>query len=710
MFEEEKVIEQQHFEEVREFIKKDTVRLTALAENYRENIRAMGKKYNEDNPYGGMYSEDVQSNKELTDIHAEMQNAMILAEEAKNDLYFYRKLINEPYFARIDFTPVKTGKTKKIYIGLKTLQDPDTYDLLVCDWRAPISTLFYEDYDGEAWFDAPSGRIYGDILLKRQFRFENGELKYFIDCDLKIDDDILREVLSSQSGDKLKVIVNSIQREQNRAIRYSDSKNLLVTGPAGSGKTSVGFHRLAYLLYRNRNELKSAETVMFSNNDIFSSYVADIIPELGEMPINYASFYSVFRAEIPAYRTGDYYALADELINKSEIRKESVRIKFSDEFQEYLKITADEFVPEFSDVTLFDETVIKGETILERFLSDSEIAPLLRGERLCTFADGIIDEYFIVHNDEIRVIIDEDTDIDEDTSKAVKLKRRILKQETSRMIKDSLNFDPVVIYCKALFKYVKENGENENVSQLTAEKLKSGTLLFEDALCIVRLKQHLGTAAVIPSVKHVLIDEAQDLCILQHEIIRTMFPRASYTLLADSNQAIIPEVNTTDTDILSKLYGTNNINLNKSYRSTAPINKFALSLLPENRRYDIFERDGEDVEFIESKSVIEDVKKKLSEYSKKSANVAIITKTAETARCIYAELKEDFENLILCDNKSAELSNAPCVMNLALTKGLEFDSVIITDTDGTFCNEENRRYLYMAVTRALHRLTVVVSC
>ena len=131
----------------------------------------------------------------------------------------------------------------------------------------------------------------GKLSLKRQYKFQNGELKGFVNSDIKIDDDILRDVLSSSSGEHLKVIVNSIQREQNKAIRYSDSKNLIVYGPAGSGKTSVGFHRIAYLLYRNRRELISSEIVMFSNNDIFSSYVADIIPELGEMPINYASFF-----------------------------------------------------------------------------------------------------------------------------------------------------------------------------------------------------------------------------------------------------------------------------------------------------------------------------------------------------------------------------------------------------------------------------------
>lgn len=702
MAENEMILEREYAEEVKSFIKKDSERLSEYVENCFKLIKEQGGKFNDDNPNGGMYS-----GMELTELHYEMQNEMLRAEEAKNDIWFYRKLINEPYFARVDFTPDKTGRKRKAYIGLKTLQDPETYDALVCDWRAPVASLFYEDFEGRAFFEAPAGRIEGELSLKRQYKFKDGELKYYVDSSLKIDDDILRDVLSEQSGDGgLKVIVNSIQREQNKAIRYSESKNLLVTGAAGSGKTSVGFHRLAYLLYRNRKELSSAETVMFSNNDIFSSYVADIIPELGEMPINYSSFYSIFSAELPAYSCGDYYSLAEALITGNKEREKSAEIKLGRDFLRKLKEAAAAFVPSFKDLEFLDRTVITADELLERFSGDGEAAtPVLRGERLIEFANSKIDDHFTLYRREIYKILDKETQLDEDTNRYVVLKRRLFKQDAARMIQDALNFDTVVIFSKALKEYIKETGADPCIKRATEKALKKGELLFEDALCAVRLKQFLGTAAHVPLVKHILIDEAQDLSLLQHEIIKDMFPKASYTLLADSNQAILPQVNTADLSELSRLYNADVLNLNKSYRSTAPINKYALSLLDESKRYGIFERDGEEVEILNGYVKV-NIRRALKEFLGKSKNIAIIAKTSERAERIYNDLKDAFPGISLCSSNSGTTGEGACVISLALTKGLEFDSVIVADVKGDFSGDENKRFLYMAVTRALHRLAI----
>lgn len=703
MLENEKINEERYFENVKTFILSESKRLEEFVESCFELVKKQGAKFNEDNPNGGMYS-----GTELTELHYEMQNEMLRAEEAKNDIWFYKKLVKEPYFARVDFVSDRTGRAQKIYIGLKTLQDPDTYETLVCDWRAPVSSLFYEDFPcGRAYFEAPAGKMEGELTLKRQYKFKDGKLLYFVDSDIKIDDDILRDVLSEQSGDGgLKVIVNSIQREQNAAIRYSDSKNLLVTGAAGSGKTSVGFHRLAYLLYRNRKELTSAETVMFSNNDIFSSYVSDIIPELGEMPINYSSFYSVFEAELPSYKISDYYALADELIEKNEVREKSVRLKFNKSFFKALEKAVDEFVPSFNDIMFFEDTALEKSELSERFLSIKSTAPALRADKLCDYAYTRIDDFFTINKDKISEKIDRMTGIDEDTNAVVRQKRRFLKQDAARMIKSALEFDPVVIYCRALYPYLEKNGDDGSVAYLTRLSLKNGRLLFEDALGAVRVKQLMGSAAVIPSVKHILIDEAQDMCILQHMIIKDMFPKASYTLLADKNQAILPQVNTASTEVLANIYDANVLNLNKSYRSTAQINRYALSLLPDTARYDIFERDGEELKIFESNNVISDIKACLKSFTEKSGNVAVITKTSAEAKKLYYEIKADFPNAVLCSSDSGSVNSGISVISLALTKGLEFDSVIVADTDGTFKKEGSESLLYMAVTRALHRLAI----
>ncbi len=683
--------------EVQTFLDEEIVRLKELIAEHRASVKEQGEEFNRDNPSGGMYS-----GMELTELHYEMKQKMQQAADAEYDIYFYKKLRNSPYFARVDFKGDTARFPTSVYIGLRTLQEHDSFQILVCDWRAPVASLFYEDFEGEASFDAPGGKISGDLLLKRQFKFKNGELAYYVDSDVKIDDDILRDVLSSSSGEHLKVIVNSIQREQNKAIRYTDSENLLVLGPAGSGKTSVGFHRLAYLLYRNRTELSSAEIIMFSNNDIFSSYVADIIPELGEMPINYSSFYNIFAAELPTVRTGDYYSLAECIMNGDKRRTKGAKIKLSSDFIEYLENAANCFQPEFSSVTLFDDIIISSEQLLERFMFDSENSQKSRGERLVSYVQGVIDEYFLVNKKDIYKKLDEDSEIDEDTSKLLKSKRREVKQNVTEMIRSAVLVDPIKIYFMLLEEYSKLINCPELLD--TKEALARGTVEFEDALGVVYVKTVLGTAAVLTGVKHILIDEAQDMSLIQHKLILRMFPRAKVTLLADINQAIVPELNFTEKDALAELYSAQVLSLNKSYRSTKEINSFALDLLPEECQYEIFERSGEEVEIITEKE--KEFKKTVEDYAQNSPSTCIITRTVKEAVEVHKTLKPKIKNLRLCDNKSCELSHDPIVMPLALTKGLEFDNVIVYDNNGTFSGEENKKYLYMASTRALHKLTV----
>ena len=697
MFEKDMKLEEQKFFEVRDFLDSEIVRLGALIKEYRDDIKEQGEDFNRDNPNGGMYSK-----MELTEIHYDMEKKMIYSEEAAMDIAFYKKLRLAPYFGKVVFRPRNSRNEKTVYIGLRTLQDPQSFEMFVCDWRAPVSALFYDDFDGEAYFDAPRGRITGELMLKRQFKFSGGELTYYVDSDLKIDDDILRDILSSSSGEHLKVIVNSIQREQNKVIRYSDNENLLVLGPAGSGKTSVGFHRIAYLLYRNRTELTSGEVIMFSNNDIFSSYVADIIPELGEMPINYASFYSIFAAEIATANVGDYYSLADDVINGNEERLQSASFKMSKEFLSYLDEAVEDIDPQYEDVKVCDRVIISGEALTQRFIEDTENSRKSRGERLASYVQGVIDEYFINNHKELYAVVDEDTSIDEDTAKLVKKLRRQIKGEAVEMIRRATIVDPVVIY----FTVLKSFAEKNNMPHLldSAKSLSYGVVEFEDALGVLYVKSILGTLAVLTGVKHILIDEAQDLSFVQHTIIKKMFPRAKVTLLADTNQAILPGLNTVDREALAKMYDAKIMSLNKSYRSTKQVNSFAIELLDKEERYDIFERDGEAVDFISGNT--EDLASSVKNECEKGKTIAIITKTSHDARNIYKALKRSVENLRLCDNKSCEMGNAPVVMPLALTKGLEFDRVIVVDENGSFTDEKNKRFLYLASTRALHKLNI----
>lgn len=697
MFSEDMIAEERKFNEVRSFLEGEIVRLNALIEEYKEDIKTQGRDFNMDNPNGGMYS-----GMELTEIHHDMQRKMFYSQQAANDIAFYQKLKDSPYFARVDFKIEGALKPRTVYIGLKNLQDPETFEIYVCDWRAPIASLFYEDFEDKAFFDAPKGRIYGDLLLKRQYKFKDGCLYYYVDSDVKIDDEILRDVLSSSSGEHLKVIVNSIQREQNKAVRYTDNENLLVVGPAGSGKTSVGFHRLAFLLYRNRNEISSAEIVMLSNNDIFSSYVADIIPELGEMPINYASFYSIFAAEIPTVEVSDYYALADEVISGNKQREACAAIKMSTEFMAYIEEKGQALTPQFADICYKGHLILSADALLQRYLQDGDSTAKNRGERVSMYAQTVIEEFFFENKKMVYAELDDETSIDEDTGKLLKKAKRDVKAAAVEMIRHATIFDPVNAYFNILAEYARVINRPELTK--TAESLQMGYVEFEDALGIVFLKTVLGTAAVLSGVKHILIDEAQDFSLIQHEILKKMFPQARVTLLADTNQAIVEGINTVNQEQLAEIYGAKTIKLNKSYRSTEQINEFAVSLLPENAKYEIFKRSGEPVSL--AKGAVSDLAALLLKETQERPTLAVITKTANQARELHKKLVKMVPGLRLCDNKSCEISNAPVVMPLALTKGLEFDCVVVFDDEGCFTNEDNEKYLYLASTRALHKLNV----
>ncbi len=697
MFSEDMIAEERKFNEVRSFLESEIVRLNALIEEYKEDIKSQGRDFNMDNPNGGMYS-----GMELTEIHHDMERKMFYSQQAANDIAFYQRLKDSPYFARVDFKMEGALKPRTVYIGLKNLQDPETFEIYVCDWRAPIASLFYEDFEEKAFFDAPKGRIYGDLLLKRQYKFKDGCLYYYVDSDVKIDDEILRDVLSSSSGEHLKVIVNSIQREQNKAVRYKDNENLLVVGPAGSGKTSVGFHRLAFLLYRNRNELSSAEIVMLSNNDIFSSYVADIIPELGEMPINYASFYSIFAAEIPTLEVSDYYSLADEIIGGNKEREASACVKMSAELMAYLEKKGQALTPQFADICYNGHLILSADVLLKRYELDGEGTAKSRGERISIYAQTAIEEFFFENKKLLYGEMDEETSIDEDTTKLLKKAKRDAKAAAVEMVRGATLFDPVNAYFNILAEYASE--KNQPSLTKSAESLQKGYIEFEDALGIVFLKTVLGTAAVLSGVKHILIDEAQDFSLIQHEILKRMFPQARVTLLADTNQAIVEGINTINQEQLADLYGAKTIRLDKSYRSTEQINEFAVSLLPEAAKYEIFKRNGEPVGFVkgDTSALAELMLKEMQERS----TMAIITKTAQQARELYKRLVKSVSGLRLCDNKSCAISNAPVVMPLALTKGLEFDCVVVFDDEGCFTKEGNEKYLYLASTRALHKLNI----
>ncbi len=680
--------ELEYLDLVQNFMDREIVKLQNLSVELEELAIKEGRKFALDDPYRAVYG-----GIDLTELHYSIERKMIKSETAKQDAYFLQGLKNHPYFARVDFKE-DDYPVEKFYIGLKSLFDEKEIAPYVYDWRAPVAGLFYEDFDSKAYFDAPSGRIEGEILSKRQYKFEKGELVYCFDSDIKIDDYILQQALSETSTDRLKVIVSSIQKEQNKAIRFGADKNLIVCGPAGSGKTSVGFHRIAYLLYRHRNNLSSAEVVMFTGSDIFASYVSDIIPELGEAPISDFNFYALLDSDV---LTTDYYEQAEAIIEKEKNREDFAKIKNSDKFISFVENHIKRCNIGFSDFSLYDDLVFSGNELTELLRKKTKTSAFdERLEIITEFATEKINRYFSDSYEKIYAVADEQSSILDDTGEYIEAMKKQILSDVKEKLRQELDVNDYNTLAD-----IYKNYDNGILFEPYIKDLQNNKIKFEDAMLVLYIRCLMGKMDQQNKVRHVLIDEAQDFSILQHRIIRHIYPKARFTILTDSNQAIVPSINSADINELAELYSAEILKLQKSYRSTKQISNFAQKFLP-SADYETFERNGEEPEIIESSDIFSDVK---SAIKNAEGSVCVITKTSPTARKIFNKLIIDTD-VELYDDKNKIFGNQPAVMPVVYTKGLEFDNVIIVDENNEFDGKENNPYLYMAATRALHKLTI----
>lgn len=686
-------------EKVQDFIDKEIVRLVNLSDELEGKILDEGRKFTLDNPYASCYG-----GLELTEHQFGLERKIQKSENAKYEAEFLKKLRSHPYFARIDFA--QDGyDTEKYYFGIKSLIDENDYTAYVYDWRAPIASLFYEDFEGEkAYYDAPAGRIEGNIKKRIQYKFKDGKLSSYFESDLKVDDDILQKILSEGSTDRLKVIVSSIQKEQNRAIRFGSNKNLIVSGPAGSGKTSVGFHRLAYLLYLNRDYLSSSEIVMVTNSDIFSSYVSDIIPELGEAPVNEFNLYRLMSRNLGGRKYEDYYSLTEALLRNDRQRTAEASVKLSREFADFLEKYVKNLKNQFTGFSLYNSEVYSGEELSD-FISGKKKAKTFseKLELLTEYATEKIEAYFKDNYESIYNILNEETSILDDTAEQVQALRSRIRKEACQKIRRELEGDDFMILSDAYEKYETTQKCPVRLSKKYRQNLGQNHLPFEDALLVLYIKHILGKLPDYTDVRHVLIDEAQDFTPIQHRIIHGLYPKAKFTILTDSRQAIFPFINTVDISELSEIYSAEILELKKSYRSTKQINNFAKKLLRE-ADYETFDRDGDEPEIIETDDIISEIEKHLESIS---GTACIITKTTDFAEKIYSSISTS-RDVELYNNKEMLFSDKIGIMPVTYTKGLEFDNVIIvSDSENDFCCEGSEPFLYMAATRALHKLTVI---
>jgi DNA helicase-2/ATP-dependent DNA helicase PcrA len=590
------------------------------------------------------------------------------------------KMLDSPYFARIDFTEDGASEIEEIYIGRHSLFDDTAAYFHVYDWRAPISSLYYDHGTGSAAFTVPGtgAKISGTVSLKRQYQIEKGELLYLFDNDVAIEDEILRRELSKAASPNVKAIINTIQTAQNRAIRAEEA-DIIVTGPAGSGKTSVGLHRLAYLLYRHRDSLSSAKVRIFSPGQVFSSYLSGLIPELGEQDVPAMDFAGLIR-EKTHLRCHSYYEMLE---TADEQRKQWLGTKFSAQFLDGLEEFIAGYAPAIEAVTFMDDTVCDADKLRELYVARTSAGNITtRARRVFAFVDEAMATYYSQNKNAIadlfQAIAEADLSDDEVYEKFVEEKRIIYSDLKSRLRPSA---------GKLLRKYLKTRKMGAAATALNSEKI-----FFEDALLLLYVGILAGRVEAERNVRHILVDEAQDMGALQHRILRALYPESNFTVLADTRQALYPHVNLHETAELAALYpAAHHFELSKSYRSTYEIMHHAAGYIGEAEP-NVFARHGEKPVLLEAGA---DIAQIIRELPPEIQTVGILLPTSREARETATRLG-DIARLV--EDESA-FGAGVMVMAVPHSKGLEFDCVIAPTT-------ADPKTMYLMCTRALHRLHI----
>ncbi|MCX7711282.1 MAG: AAA family ATPase [Clostridia bacterium] len=643
------------------------------------------------------------------------------------------KIALSPYFARVDFEEDGCSGVEAIYIGALSLIDDKTREIYIYDWRAPISSIFYDYETGPAKYKCLEGDIHGNIVLKRQFRIFRDKIEYMFDSSLKIDDEILQRILSKNADDKMRNIVATIQREQNTVIRNEENKVLIVQGAAGSGKTSIALHRAAYLLYRYRNEkIHSKNIVIFSPNQIFNDYISDVLPELGEENISQTTFLDFAKPLVGSgFRYEDLSDQTELLLEKEgnrarlDLKRESIRLKASGSFLEVLNEYVDLLIrrySEFEDIVYKGKKIVSREELIQLFNNEYKNLPLAR--RLAKIRDRI---YFLLAPFEKQEMKETQGELESEGNHKgeVETFSRIVTSKKFKGIRDKIDemtaLDSFRLYydlyakeglLQKVFKECCAYVKSAEIRNYTMEKLDLGMVPYEDLAPILYLKGELEGVAPSMEVRHVIIDESQDYSIIQHEVFKQYFRQCSLTLLGDISQSIYLH-STGSCDTIAGVFREMNpqvVCLTKSYRSTKEIMEFSKDIKKMRDAFEPINRSGDKPFLIHSeneKELFEKVEReaeKLQEEGLKS--IAILCKSAKESKKVYGVLKQKMElNLVTKDDD--EFKKGIVVIPSYLAKGLEFDGVLVFNGGKeNYSREYDRNLFYVACTRALHKLNI----
>lgn len=657
-------------------------------------------------------------------------------------IYFYasrirrlKQIVKSPYFGRMDFEPSDSKSSQKLYVGKTTIYNSNN-QLSVIDWRSPISSMYYDSFVGKANYESPKGIIEGYISLKRQIIIEDAIIKSVLDTDLITDDNILQNYLNVHAESKMKDIVASIQKEQNDIIRRPINENLIVQGVAGSGKTSVALHRIAYLIYLlnnngSKNKVSSEQFLIIGPNNYFLDYISEVLPDLDVETINQTTIsdmvINLINEKVTVQEPTDELK---ELYSNGKISMES-SIKNNSQFEKALEKYIQEIIEYYknTDVVCYGKVVFSKEEISE-LLKDvtgnyRTKIDFIQKKLIKKIKDNY-DKYYDLLTEDLyreaysllkedkrrRMLFDETTYIGNDVktglSKQIKkhfefISKRIILIYAGFInnIDRYMNIDDVDIFKKS-----------------TTKRLSKKVLTRDDIAPILYLKSRLDDIKTYNNIVHVVVDEAQDLGLLEFKILKKIIPNATFSIFGDLNQAIFSYRSVKDWKTLRDIVFANNANIvmmNQSYRTTDEIMKEANKIsefLTNTSSKDII-RHGNSVEYVycdkRKESLL--ISEKIKEYLNKGyKTIAVICKTEEEAIQINNELYKNGMDVKNITSSDREYHGGICTITCGLAKGLEFDASILANVDSKLYNQlydTDMKLLYVGMTRALHEMTII---
>ena len=647
----------------------------------------------------------------------------------------YEKMLESPYFARIDFTEEGYDDTEKIYIGLFNLMDDETHEIKVYDWRAPISGIYYRNEIGPVEYRAPAGLIKGFVSLKRQFKITKGKMEYFFDSNINILDEMLMVALSKNMTSKMKTIVETIQKQQDLIIRDLFNDLLLVQGVAGSGKSSVALHRIAYLMYQGLNlKLSANNVIVISPNPLFSKYISNVLPELGEENINEYTFENIFlklfENKLSMKTKSENFeniitAVSEEkrnfLRSYDEFKGSFVFLNIIDRFIKYYERK----LVSFEDV-YYNGKIIEKRELAKAFLLSGKL-DMPTGKKLKIIENRILEKVRnnrIERRNKIEKIVNELNNHEFEIMSFTRLLSAKETQALTERLRKFTELESFELYKKLfsdinIFKKISKGLDlPENIDEIiSCTNTALGdpfNIPYADGIALMYLKIKAEGCDLFSDIKQVVVDEAQDYYHMHYYILKDLYRYARFTIVGDKNQSIEKSSELPLHDDIISIFNfekSSKVFLNKSYRSSYEIGKFSAKLLGGENSTEFFKRNEEEPAIIKSSSISnlqEEIVKTIEKYSSQGfSSIAVICKNRKEASNLYFNLSNKIKIKLVDYLDYDSVLEGILILPVYLAKGLEFDAVIVYEANNSNYNTEfDKKLLYIACTRALHRLSL----